>query len=268
MGLFRQRKRGKGQTVLITGASGGIGEALARTFALGGFNLVLVARSADALKALADELSGAHKIGAEIVVHDLGAPGAGAGLMEKLGARADAVDIVINNAGFGLIGPFAELDAARQLGMIDLNIRTLTELCRAFLPRLKARGAGGIVNIASTASYQSGPYMAVYYASKAFVRSLSEALNEEMRGTGVHVMSVCPGPVRTGFQSAAHMEETIGLLRLVPSMSAEQVAKETYNAYFARRRTYIPGWINWFMAMSASITPTGIMLRMVRWLQT
>jgi hypothetical protein len=268
MGLFRQRKRGKGQTVLITGASGGIGEALARTFAIGGFNLILVARSADALQKLAGDLAGAHGVSAEAIAHDLGTPGAGAGLMQKLGEKTEKVDVLINNAGFGLIGDFAEQDEARILAMIDLNVRVLTELCRSFLPRMKARGAGGIINIASTASYQSGPYMAVYYASKAFVRSLSEALNEEMRGKGVHVMSVCPGPVRTGFQSAAHMDESIGLLRLVPAMSAQQVAKETYNAYFARRRTYIPGWINWFMAMSASVTPTGIMLRLVRSLQT
>jgi uncharacterized protein len=268
MGLLLQRKRGLGQTALITGASGRIGEALAGVFASGGFDLILVARSKDALEALAQGLSGKHKVSAEIIVHDLGVPGAGASLVEKLGARADKIDILINNAGFGLIGDFADQDEQRILGMIDLNVRVLTELCRAFLPRLKGRKKGGIINIASTASYQPGPYMAVYYATKAYVRSLSEALNEEMRGTAVHVMSVCPGPVTTGFQSAAHMPDTIGLLKLVPAMSAKRVAQETYRAFFARRRTYIPGWINWLMAMSASVTPTGIMLRMVRSLQT
>lgn len=268
MGLFRQRKRGLGQTVLITGASGGIGEALARTFAQGGFNLILVARSADALSTLAAELTEKHKISADSIAHDLGVPGAGAALLGKLGSKAASIDILINNAGFGMIGPFAEQDEARILGMVDLNVRVLTELCRAFLPIMTARKSGGIVNIASTASYQSGPFMAVYYATKAYVRSLSEALNEEARTSNVHVMSVCPGPVITGFQAAAHMPDTIGLLRYVPSMTATRVAKETYSAYFARRRTYIPGWINWLMAMSASITPTGVMLRMVRWLQT
>lgn len=268
MGLFRSKKRGTGKTVLITGASGGIGEALARTFAQGGFDLILVARSEGALTAIASELAMQHKINADVVAHDLGVAGAGAALIEKLGAKGQDVHILVNNAGFGLIGGFETLDPARQLNMIDLNIRVLTELCRAVLPGMKARNAGGILNVASTAAFQPGPFMAVYYATKAYVRSLSEALNEEMRGTGVHVMALCPGPVTTGFQAAADFTEDTKLTKMIPVMTADQVAREAYRAFFARRRTYIPGWVNWIMAQSASFTPRWVLLRIARYLQT
>lgn len=268
MGLFSSKKRGTGKTVLITGASGGIGEALAWNFAQGGFDLILVARSEGTLTKLAAELSAKHTIKADVVAHDLGVAGAGAALVQKLGPRGQDLHILVNNAGFGLIGGFTDLDPARQLNMIDLNIRVLTELCREVSPGMKARKAGGILNVASTAAFQPGPFMAVYYATKAYVRSLSEALNEEMRGTGVHVMALCPGPVTTGFQAAAHFTEDTKLTKLIPVMTAQQVAREAYSAFFDRRRTYIPGWVNWIMAQSASFTPRWLLLRIARYLQT
>jgi short-subunit dehydrogenase len=183
---------------LVTGASAGLGVEFARQCRARGDELVLVARRKDRLDALAAELGGTHAVAA-----DLAKPGAAARLFEEVAALGLEVGILINNAGFGGGGRFAELDAGRQLEMIDLNVRALTELCRLALPPMLARGAGGILNVASTAAFQAGPYSAVYYATKAYVLSLSEALHEEAKPRGVHVSALCPGPTATEFFEVA-----------------------------------------------------------------
>jgi uncharacterized protein len=183
---------------LITGASAGLGVEFARQCRARGDTLVLVARRKDRLEALAAELGQSH-----VLASDLGEPGAAARLFEGVAALGLEVETLINNAGFGLTGRFAELDGARQLEMIDLNVRALTELCHIALPAMLERGKGGILNVASTAAFQAGPYSAVYYASKAYVLSLSEALHEEAKGSGVHVSALCPGPTATEFFEVA-----------------------------------------------------------------
>jgi short-subunit dehydrogenase len=183
---------------LITGASAGLGAEFARQCRAKGQELVLVARRRERLEALAAELGGAHVLAA-----DLGEAGAPARLLADVAALGLEVDALINNAGFGLVGRFAELPADRQLEMVDLNVRALTELCRLALPDMLARSHGFILNVASTAAFQAGPYSAVYYATKAYVLSLSEALHEEAKGRGVHVSALCPGPTATEFFDVA-----------------------------------------------------------------
>src|SRR3954471_10701827 len=186
------------RVTLITGASAGLGAEFARQCRARGDTLVLVARRKDRLEALAAELGQSHALAA-----DLGRAGAAAALFEEVAALGLEVETLVNNAGFGLVGRFAELDDERQLAMIDLNVRALTELCRLALPPMLARGSGGILNVASTAAFQAGPYSAVYYASKAYVLSLSEALHEEAKPRGVHVSALCPGPTATEFYQVA-----------------------------------------------------------------
>ena len=189
---------------LITGASGGIGEALARELAARPSDLILVARSADKLQALADELARAHRIATHVVAVDLAQPGAAARVAEA--ARAiGRVDVLVNNAGFATFGPFAASDLAVEIDEIRLNVETLTDLTKRMLPDVLA-AKGRILNVASTAAFQPGPVMAVYYATKAYVLSFSEALAFELKPSGVGVTCLCPGPTKTGFQARAHQE--------------------------------------------------------------
>ncbi|MEO6224408.1 MAG: SDR family oxidoreductase [Sphingomicrobium sp.] len=183
---------------LVTGASSGLGVDFARQLSKRGHRLVLAARRKDLLDALADELGNARAVAV-----DLSKPGSGAKLMADIAANGETVDLLINNAGFGLIGRFAELDAKREREMIDLNVGTLTDLCRAVAPAMIKRKSGAILNVASTAAFQPGPKMAVYFATKAFVLSLSEALHEELKPHGISVTCLCPGPTRTEFGDVA-----------------------------------------------------------------
>lgn len=185
---------------LITGASGGIGAELARLAAKDGHDLILVARSEDKLKELAKELSNVNVI---ILTADLAQHGAAQRLSEELSSRGLEVDTLINNAGFGDFGPFVKSELSKQQQMLQLNITTLMELTRLLLPAMVERGNGRIMNVASLAAFMPGPGMSVYYATKAFVLSFSEALHEELRGSGVTVTALCPGPVKTGFQHGA-----------------------------------------------------------------
>ena len=182
------------ETVLVTGASSGIGLELARCFAADGCRLVLVARKGNALEALATELRKAHKIQAQVITADLAHPEAPARLLAHLQSAGLKVDVLVNNAGFGAQGKFAELPLARQLEMLQVNITSLTHLTGLLLPGMIERRRGGILNVASTAAFQPGPGMAVYYATKAYVLSFSEALAEELAGTGVTVTAVVPRP--------------------------------------------------------------------------
>lgn len=252
------------ETVLITGASGGIGAALARCFARRKHNLILVARSRDALDALAIELRQAHNVTADIVVADLTEPRAAAALLENLGDRR--VDILVNNAGFATFGAFHESDPDRTQEEIRLNVATLTDLTRRVLPGMLGRRRGRILNIASTAAFFPGPFMAVYYATKAYVLSLSVALREECRGSDVTVTCLCPGPTKTNFVATAKME-TSPLFRLSPLQSAEAVAEAGVRACLAGRAIAFPSLWNRCQVLAGHFAPRVLLARIVRRVQ-
>src|SRR5207237_631868 len=193
-------------TTLITGASSGIGEAFARKLAARGHSLLLVARSEDKLIALCNELGRLNNVRAQYVAMDLSQPDAPARLFAETRSRALEIDLLINNAGFGSMGDFAQLDLARELNIIDLNVRSLVEMTHRFLGPMRQRKGGAIINVASTAAFQPVPFMATYAASKAFVLSFSEALWEENRPYGIKVMALCPGVTDTNFFVASHMQ--------------------------------------------------------------
>src|SRR5512137_641091 len=216
-------------TVLITGASSGIGLELARCFAADGCRLALVARKGNALEALATELRKAHKIQVQVFTADLAHPEAPSRLLAHLQSAGLKVDVLVNNAGFGAQGRFADLPLARQLDMLQVNITSLTHLTRLLLPPMLERRRGGILNVASTAAFQPGPGMAIYYATKAYVLSFTEALAEELAGTGLNVTAVCPGPTATNFGVAAggQFKRITGRY----SMSAASVARLGHHAF-------------------------------------
>jgi len=253
------------QTALITGASGGIGEALAHAFARGGYDVVVVARTAEKLETVARAVR-ALGAAASVIEEDLQAPGAGARLEGRVEAAGLVVDALVNNAGFGVTGPFLEGGLEAQLGVVDLNCRILTELSWRFGQGMKARRRGGVLNVASTAAFLPGPQMAVYYASKAYVLSLSEGMNHELRGSGVHVTALCPGPVRTGFQARAAFDESMRLMAL-PMQSASETADAGFKGFQARRAVVIPGAMNLVMAKSAAFAPRSTLLSLVEQLQ-
>src|SRR6478752_6589703 len=189
------------ETVLVTGASSGIGRELARCFAADGCRLALVARSGGKLQSFAEELRKSRKLDVRTFVVDLAQVDAAFQLQKQLQVAGFKIDVLVNNAGFGAQGSFASLPLERQLDMLQVNVASLTGLTGLLLPEMLRRRRGGVLNVASTAAFQPGPYMAVYYASKAYVLSFSEALAEEMSGTGVTVPCLCPGPVKTNFQN-------------------------------------------------------------------
>ena len=250
-------------TALLTGASGGIGEQLARIFAAHKHDLVLVARSADKLQSLSGELSRAHGIQARVLAVDLTDPTAPLRIFEDLQAQGAAIDVLVNNAGFGARGAFADLDYAIEARMIQLNIAALTHLARLFLPAMLARRSGKILNVASTAAYVPGPFMAVYYASKAFVLSFSEALSEELRGTGVTVTALVPGPTQTKFASTAGNEDS-ALFRSSPVMDARTVAQVGYEGLMAGKRVAIAGSSNKLTVFSTRLAPRTTLARITR----
>lgn len=251
------------ETVLITGASGGIGEALAHRFARGGYNLVLVARTEAKLQALAGELSTRYGVRAYALAADLVDPAAPTQLAARLGELGLSVDILVNNAGFGGYGPFAEQDRTEILRLLQVNITALTHLTHVLLPGMLLRKRGRILNVASTAAFMPGPLMAVYYASKAFVLSFSEALHEEVRGQGVTVTALCPGPTETGFQSRAQMEQS-RLIRGRTMMSAEAVAEAGFSGLLAGRPLVVPGLMNRIQSFLPRLLPRGVVPGFVR----
>jgi uncharacterized protein len=241
---------------LITGASGGIGEELAKVFAAHGHDVVLVARTQSKLETLAAELSTMHKVKTYAIAVDLTDPKAPALLLEKVAALGLSVDILVNNAGFADFGEFHKSDLTKQLEMMQVNMVALTELSHRVLPGMVARGKGKIMNVGSTGSFMPGPLMSVYYATKAFVLSISEAWQEELKGTGVSVTALCPGPVATGFQKAAAMEGSKLLTNpMNPMMPADVVAKEGYDALMASRTIVIPGMMNKVLAVTPKLLP-------------
>jgi hypothetical protein len=233
---------------LITGASAGLGADFGRQCSARGERLVLVARRRDRLEALAAELGNARA-----VVLDLGGPGAAAKLIANLAAHDEHAGTLINNAGFGLWGRFAALDSSRQRAMLDLNCGALIELSHAVLPAMIERGDGAILNVASTAAFQPGPGMAVYFATKAFVLSFSEALHEEVRTKGVRVTALCPGPTRTEFGDVAGFKGNGAFDRM--SARSEEVVRMGLKALDQGRAVAIPGLVNKIGAQGHRLVP-------------
>lgn len=250
---------------LITGASSGIGFELAKIFASHNHNLILTARSQGSLEKLAEELRATYKVKVEVAPMDLGLESSPIGLWKFCQERNLKVDILVNNAGFGDNAVFVTSDWQKQAQMMDLNMKSLTHLCHLFLPAMKAAGKGAILNVASTAAFQPGPFMAVYYATKSYVLSFSEALNEELRGTGVYVTTLCPGPTISGFQQAANMDTALLFKLGVPGSRA--VAEYAYKALMARKVVAVHGLSNKIMAFSVRLTPRALLVRIVRVLQ-
>jgi short-subunit dehydrogenase len=249
-------------TVLITGASGGIGYELAKLFARDHHNLVLVARSADRLAQVATELQG-QGITVKTIALDLAAPPAAKFLFDQLQREGIIIDMLINNAGFGIYGEFAQMPEEEILGQIDLNIRALTELTRLFLPAMMQRRSGRIMNVASIAAFQPGPHLAVYYASKSYVLSFSEAIANELRHSGVTVTCFCPGATHTGFAKRAGVENS--RLFKLGAMSAEKVALDGYRAVMEGRTLAISGVHNWVVAQSNRLVPRKMVTTVSRW---
>ncbi|HYR61200.1 MAG TPA: SDR family oxidoreductase [Actinomycetota bacterium] len=250
---------------LITGASGGIGYELALLFAKDGYDLVLVARSAEKLSALAQRLQHDHGVQVRRIVKDLAAPGAPAEIHAELAAASVHVDVLVNNAGAGLLGKFADLDMDGDVGMLQLNVVAPTLLTRLFLPPMLERGSGRILNVASTAAFQPGPLMAVYYATKAYLLSLSEALANELAGTGVTVTALCPGPTETGFASHAGTEKS--RLFTGPTMDAKTVARIGYAALLKGKPVVIPGLRNRMLAFGTRLGPRKVVTQIARSMQ-
>jgi short-subunit dehydrogenase len=242
------------RTALITGASGGIGYELAKLFAKDHHNLVLVARSTDRLARVADELQRQFGISAKTVPLDLTANPAPQFLFDQLQREGIAVDILVNNAGYGVFGEFAKIPVEQELGQIQLNVAALTHLTKLFLGPMLERHSGKILNVASTAGFQPGPLMAVYYATKAYVISFSEALANELKGSGVTVTCLCPGVTDTGFQGRAGTEKTI-LFNKGRPMDAKTVARDGYRSLMAGKTLVISGFRNWLLAESLRVSP-------------
>jgi len=250
-------------TVLITGASGGIGYELAKLFARDHHNLVLVARSADRLAQVAAELQ-AQGVTVKTIALDLAAPHAPKFLFDQLQREGVAIDILVNNAGFGAFGEFAQMPEDEILGQIALNITALTQLTRLFLPSMMQRSGGKIMNVASTAAFQPGPLMAVYYATKAYVLSFSEAITNELRNSGVTVTCFCPGATHTGFAKRAGTEKS-RLFKQLGAMSSEKVALDGYRALMEGRTLAISGAHNWLVAQSTRFAPRKMVTAISRW---
>ena len=250
----RNAMKDTSSTALITGASGGIGYELARLFAKDHHNLVLVARSGPKLSQFANELQRQFGVSAKPIALDLAAPRAPQLLFDQLQREGIAVDILVNNAGYGKLGEFAEVPVEEGLGQIQLNVTALTHLTKLFLSPMLERRSGRIMNVASTAGFQPGPLMAVYYATKAYVISFSEALANELGGKGVTVTCLCPGATDTGFASRAGNDKS-RLFKQIGPMDAKTVALKGYRGLMAGKTLVIPGLKNWLLAESLRISP-------------
>ncbi len=236
------------KVALVTGASAGLGVEFARQLSKRGHSLVLAARRKDRLEGLAKELGNARAVAIDLGQHD-----AADRLMVDITAAGEDVELLVNNAGFGLIGRFAKADGKRLREMIDLNVGTLTDLCRAVAPGMVERGSGGIINVASTAAFQPGPKMAVYFATKAYVLSFTEALHEELRPHGINVTCLCPGPTRTEFGEVAGFHGS-GLFDRV-AMEAPKVVEAGLRGLDKNHAVVVPGFVNKAVAASNRFAP-------------
>jgi short-subunit dehydrogenase len=262
-----RRKPGQGQTALVTGASAGIGVDLAECFARDGYDLILTARSEGPLNEVAQRLASAHGVKTTVIAQDLGAIGGGTALANSVRMRGLEPDVLVNNAGYGHAGALTSSDLPTQLGMIDLNVRALVELTYLFWDRMLANKRGGVLNVASTAAFQPGPLMANYYASKAYVLSFSEALWEEVRGTGVHVSCLCPGPTESKFRERAGTGKT-RLAKTSKVMASAPVARMGYEGWKRNKRVVVTGANNKFIAGVGKYLPRETLLKIVRNVQS
>lgn len=251
---------------LITGASGGIGLELARLCAKGGHDLVLVARRKDKLEEIGKYLSGMYGVRHEIIVADLTDPEAPRAIYDTIERLGLNVDVLINNAGFGQWGLFGRAELSRQLDMIQVNITALTTLTRLFMPRMITQRKGRIMNVASVAGFMPGPLIAVYYASKAFVLSFTEAIGNELKGTGITVTALCPGPTRTGFAEEAGFA-TSNLFATPGVMEAAPVALAGYHGMMRGKAVVVPGWKNKFLIFAVRLGPRWLVRGISRKLQ-
>jgi len=246
-------------TALITGASGGIGLELARIFAEQGFALVLVARNRERLEEIAVELK---PTPVQVLAKDLALVGAAEGIYREI----PKVDVLVNNAGYGVYGPFVKTPLDDELGMLQLNMTALVVLTKLYLPAMVAAKNGKILNVASTAAFQPGPLMALYYATKAFVLSFSEAIGNELEGTGVTVTALCPGPTATGFQARTKLEKS-RLIKRMKVMDARTVAEAGYRGLMAGKPVVIPGLMNKLLAQSVRFSPRVLVTKIARMMQ-
>ncbi|NEO63990.1 MAG: SDR family oxidoreductase [Moorea sp. SIO4G2] len=254
------------KTALITGASSGIGYEFTKLFARDGYKLVLVARNESKLSQLAEDFREKFGTFVRVIPKDLSVPGAAQEIFDQLQAEGIKVDALVNNAGFATYGAFAETDLATELDMMQLNIVTLTHLTKLFLPAMVQQQYGKILNIASTAAFQPGPLMAVYYATKAYVLSFSEAIANELKGSGVTVTTLCPGPTESGFQARANMEDS-KLVSGQKIMNAETVARIGYLGLMKNRTVVVPGLKNQLLALSIRFMPRNLVTQVVRSMQ-
>ena len=252
-------------TALITGASMGIGLELARVFARHQHPVVLVARSRDKLEALATELRQRHAVTAWVIEADLADEKAAQAIFDEVERRAIQVDYLVNNAGFGSTGPFVDADYGRQLDMIRVNVTALTALTHLFGRKMVERKRGGVLNIASTAGFPPGPNMAVYYATKAFVVSFTEAIAHEFRTTGVGVTAYCPGPVSTEFPRIAGNAET-KLFKAGSVAAPHRVAEDAYRALMKGKVLKIQGFMNWISVQVLRVSPRSVVRSFVGWI--
>jgi short-subunit dehydrogenase len=253
------------RSALITGASGGIGYELALLFARDGFDCILVARSQQKLEELAARLESEFRVKTQVIPRDLSRPAAVDEIYEEVTARSVPVEALVNNAGFPVFGPFVETDLRAELEMLQVNVVALTALTKLFLRPMVERRSGRILNLASTAAFLPGPLMAAYYASKAYVLSFSEALANELRGTGVTVTALSPGPTRTGFQKRGAMEDS----RLVQGniADARSVALAGYRGMMAGKTLVIPGFSNKLIPWVVRLSPRSVVPRVVHRMQ-
>lgn len=250
---------------LITGASAGIGEELARVFAAHSHDVVLVARRRDALEALAGQLEGKHGITATVVVDDLGDPEAPKRIFAAIRDARIEIDVLVNNAGFGLGGEFSETPIDREMAMIQVNITSLMQLTKLFVAPMLKKRAGYVMNVASTAAFFPGPMMSVYYATKAFVLSFSQALSEELTPSGITVSCLCPGPTETEFAEVAQVKKA--KLFAADVADAREVAEFGYRAMMGGWRVAIPGARNKFLVQAQRFVPRRLITRAVKKLQ-
>jgi short-subunit dehydrogenase len=258
-----KRTGAQAQTALITGGSGGIGFQIARVLGRKGFDLVLVSRKRDALEAAAGQLEGKYGVKVHVFAADLRRPEAPQAIFDFLHHENIPIEVLVNNAGFGLLGAFADTKLQREMEMIQVNIVALTHLTKLFLPEMIKRKSGRILNVASTAAFQPGPLMAVYYATKAYVLSFSQALAEELRNSGVTVTALCPGPTATEFASSANVGKS-GLFAAFGIADADDVARFGVAAMMQGKRVAIPGIKNKIIAQASRITPRAISTKITR----
>jgi short-subunit dehydrogenase len=251
-----------GTTALVTGASSGLGEEFARELGRRHCNLVLTARSRDKLEQLAADLARVNGVTVHVIVQDLSVADGALTLAKELKARGLVVDHLINNAGFGTAGRFETMDVEREASMVRVNCESIVVLSRSLLRGMLDRKRGGILNVASTAGHQPTPFMSTYGASKAFVLSFTLALAEELRGTGVHALALCPGPVPTGFQAAASIPS--GAVMSFAKLDAHTVVERALDAYARRHTLKTPGLVNGVQTLASKLLPRALIVRAAR----